>query len=271
MNDSCRKVSRGQVWFLVDNDVPAVHTAGSIQGKNRPWLVVSNNQCNQSSPTYTVVPLTTANKIDLPTHVEFMLGEKRQTIMCEQIRTVAQQAFFNSGSHYMLNMSEKYMALVDEALAVQLGLSLVFPNSERYWDSLERLIRTRVKQAIADSKVEAVDVSRVATLLDTKVESLVNEALNPKPAEEKVEEPAEENTDDPEVMPPTEKPKTWVPVKHTRTRNTWTDETKREFLEYIKKNGKAAAAAKYDMKLGSVYSMKMKFEREMREDESDEG
>lgn len=262
MNDSCRKVSRGQVWFLVDNDVPAVHTAGSIQGKNRPWLVVSNNRCNQSSPTYTVVPLTTSNKIDLPTHVEFMTGEKQQTIMCEQIRTVAQQAFFNTGSHYMFNMSEKYMALVDEALAVQLGLSLVFPNSERYWESLERLIRTRVKQAIADSRVEAVDVSKVATLLDTKVESLVNEAMNPKPAEE--------NADDPEVMPPADKPKTWVPVKRSRTRNTWTDETKREFLEYIEKNGKAAAAAKYDMKLGSVYSMKMKFEREMREDESDE-
>lgn len=270
MNDSCRKVSRGQVWFLVDNDVPVVHTAGSVQGKNRPWLVVSNNKCNQASPIYTVVPLTTSNKIDLPTHVEFTVGDKNQTIMCEQIRTVSQQAFFNSGSHYMWNMSEKCMALVDEALAVQLGLSLVFPNADRYWESLEKLIRVRVKQAIADSKVDAIDVSKVATLLDVKVESLVNEAMNPTPVEEKAEEPAQKATDDPEVMPPTDPPKTWVPVKRTRTRNTWTDETKREFLEFIEKNGKAAAAAKYDMKLGSVYSTKMKFEKEMREDKSDE-
>lgn len=194
MVDSCRKVSRGQVWFLVDNDVPVVHTQGSVQGKNRPWLVVSNNKCNQASPIYTVVPLTTTPKTELPTHVTFQTGDKTQTILCEQIRTVSQNVFFNSGSHYLWNMSEKYMALVDEALAVQLGLSLIFPKQDQFWESLERLIRVKVKQAINDSKVEALDISKIVTLLDTKVEEAVKNETNPEPTavEEKVEEPAKE-------------------------------------------------------------------------------
>ena len=257
MVDSCRKISRGQVWFLVDNDVPLVHTSGSVQGKNRPWLVVSNNQCNQSSPIYTVVPLTTAPKKDLPTHVTFQTGDKTQTILCEQIRTVSQQVFFNTGSYYKWTMSEKYMAMVDEALAEQLGLSLVFPNAERYWASLEKLIRVKVKQAIMDSKVEAIDVSKVACLLDAKVEAIVKGEVNPAPVEEsRVEAPISESTPEPEE-----------PVKKRRT---WTDESKKEFLEYLHKYGSQAAALEYDIKIGSVYSLKMKFSKESKESKEKE-
>lgn len=263
MNESCRKISRGQVWFLVDNDVPLVHTAGSIQGKNRPWLVVSNNKCNQSSPIYTVVPLTTAAKNDQPTHVTFSTGDKTQTILCEQIRTVSQQAFFNAGSSYRWTMSEKYMALVDEALAIQLGLSLIFPKSEQFWESLERLIRTRVKQAIADSKVEALDISKIATLLDARVEEAIKNETEPQAVEEKVEEPAKEEVQEPEQeTPPLEPKKDFVPVKKS-TRRHWTDEDKREFIKYYDEHGARKTAAKYDMQIGSVCNYRFKFYKEM--------
>lgn len=268
MVDSCRKISRGQVWFLVDNDVPAVHTAGSIQGKNRPWLVVSNNKCNQSSPIFTVVPLTTATKSDLPTHVTFKVGDITNTILCEQIRTVSQQAFFNSGSAYKYTMSEKYMAMVDEALAIQLNLSLIFPKSEQFWESLERLIRTRVKQAIADSKVEAIDISKIATLLDAKVEEAIKEEVEPAP------EPAQEKPEPEEKKeePPMEKKADWVPVKKPKRRH-WTNEEKKKFLDYFDTYGAKSTAAFYDMQLGSVYTTRFKFLKELNnasESEEDE-
>jgi mRNA interferase MazF len=264
MIDSYRKVSRGQVWFLVDNDVPTVHTQGSIQGKNRPWLVVSNNKCNQSSPIYTVVPLTTAAKSEMPTHVTFMTGDKQQTILCEQIRSVSQQAFFNAGSHYQFTMSEKYMGLVDEALAVQLGLSLCFPNSDRFWESLERLIRVRVKQAVMDSRVEAVDISKISSLIDAKVESIVNNEVDPE--EEKVEEPVEEPVEEVVEEVAEEPKKDWVPVsKPTRTRRTWDENSKKEFLAYIEEHGMKETAEHYNMQIGSVYATKFKFFKEMSE------
>lgn len=255
-NEACRRISRGQVWFLVDNDVPLVHTQGSVIGKNRPWLVVSNNKCNQSSPVYTVVPLTTSTKEYLPTHVTFMLGDKQNTILCEQPRSVSLQAFFNAGSYYKCMMSEKYMKLVDEALAVHFGIALVFPNSDRYWESLERLIRVRVKQAIADSKVDAIDISKVVTLLDDKVEAIVNETVDPKPVTveaEKEEPPVEDQVQEPE------EPK----VKHKRRH--WTDEEKKKFLEYCENFGTKSAASFYDMQLGSVYTTRLKFLRELRD------
>lgn len=257
MNDSCRKISRGQVWFLVDNDVPLVHTQGSVQGKNRPWLVVSNNQCNQSSPVYTVVPLTTAIKNELPTHVTFSTGDKTQTILCEQIRTVSQQAFFNAGSNYRWTMNEKYMALVDEALAIQLGLSLIFPKSEQFWESLERLIRTRVKQAIAGSKVEALDISKIATLLDARVEEAIKNEVEPQ-----VEEPAKKEEPEQETQP-LEPKKDFVPVKKS-TRRRWTDESKLEFLEYYDAHGAKKTAEEYSIQIGSVHTTRFKFYKELR-------
>lgn len=263
MIDSCRKVSRGQVWFLVDNDVPLVHTQGSVIGKNRPWLVVSNNKCNQSSPVYTVVPLTTAPKTELPTHVTFQTGDKTQTIICEQLRTVSQQAFFNAGSYYKWTMSEKYMALVDEALAVQLGLSLIFPKQEQFWESLGRLIRLRVKQAIADSKVEAIDISKIVTLLDAKVEDAVKQETNPEPETVAEPEPVKgDGVTNPVGQPPMEEKKDWVPIKRSK-RRTWSEEEKKKFVEYVEAYGTKSAASEYDLEVGTVYTCKMKFKKEL--------
>lgn len=258
VNEACRKISRGQVWFLTDNDVPLVHTAGSVIGKNRPWLIVSNNKCNQVSPIYTVVPLTSQPKIDLPTHVTFTVGDKENTILCEQIRTVSQQAFNNPGSYYKFTLSEKIMRLVDEALAVQLDLSLTFPNSDRFWESLERLIRVRVKQAIADTKIEPIDISKVACLMDTKVENIIKGVIDPEPKEEVTEEKIEEKSVENEPA------RDWVPVKKSK-RRTWTDEEKEKFLEYYDKHGAKSTAAFYDLQLGSVYTTRFKFIKELGE------
>lgn len=263
-SDSCRKVSRGQVWFLVDNDVPAVHMQGSIQGKNRPWLVVSNNKCNQSSPVYTIVPLTTSPKNELPTHVTFQTGDKTQTVLCEQIRSVAQQVFFNSGSHYMWTMSEKYMRMVDEALAIQLGLSLIFPKSEQFWESLERLIRTRVKEAIDDSRVQAIDISKIASLLDAKVEEAVKEETQPvaEPEPEKKEEihsGSKPWNEMPHVTSYAE-PKN-EENKAAKPRNKWTKESMQTFLDDFDKYATDIMLKKYNMTLKTLYVTRSKFRR----------
>lgn len=260
ITDDYRKVSRGQVWFLVDNDMPAVYQ-GSVQGKNRPWLIVSNDTCNQSSPIYTVVPLTTQTKTTLPTHVSFNDGSREQTILCEQIRTIPQNVFYNNGSNYKYTVSDKTMRLVDEALAVQLGLSIVFPNSDRYWESLEKLIRVQVKKAVEMSKVDAIDVTKVASLLDAKVEQIVKEEVAPAPSPIPVEPP---------VKPLKEETKSekWVPHTPTKKRNDWSTAKMKEYLDDCNKMSTRDMCVKYGISIQTVYVNKAKFRKLLGDEKS---
>ena len=255
MNNTYRKVSRGQVWFIPNNQYVQTTVQTSIQNKSRPWLFVSNNQCNQSSPVYTAVPLTTAEKVDLPTHVELLIGDKRNTILCEQVTTIPKQAIELNGSYYMFTLSEDIMRLVDEALSVQLGLQIVFPNSDRYWESLSRLIRARVKECIAHSNIQSIDVGKVATLLDIKVEEIVKSETNcntvaedNKEKEEKVEEPVEKTTG-------------WAPHKPSKNYNKWTKESMEKFLSDCDKYTTSDMCQRYNMSMKTVYVNKSKFKK----------
>lgn len=254
-----RKVSRGQVWFLVDPDLPAVHYRDSVQGKNRPWLVVSNDVCNQTSPIYTVVPFTTAVKNNMPVHVSFQDGDKTQTILCEQIRTVPERLFFNSGSYYKYTLSDDLMRQVDEALSVQLSLSLLMPNSERFWKSVEQMIRLKVKEAIKCAKVDNIDIGKIATMLTVSVDDELD-----KIASKEIIVP-----ENPPEAHMTEKFKmiqsTETIPKSKSSKNIWTTESKKDFCDTYYKYGAQAAADKYNIKLGSAYRLKWSFEKELKD------
>ena len=245
-----RKVSRGQVWHIVEK-TPYNITGDSLQSGSRPWLVVSNNSCNQSSPVITVVPLTTQNKVTLPTHVEFQASGKQQTILCEQIRSLPVRLLENAT--YKWTMSESTMQLVDEALAVQLAISLTFPNSDKFWESLERMVRVKVKQAIEGAKIQSIDVSTIANNLDKITDSLIAAPAEPTPVPSIAEpEPAED--------PVPEPTKDWVPVKKP-LRRKWSTQDMVTFLADCDKMPVREVADKYGMKFTSVYGMKYNFKR----------
>ena len=256
MNNFIRSVSRGQVWFLVDPQAPAEYQ-GSVQGKNRPWLVVSNNYCNQNSPTYTAVPLTTARKTHLPTHVVIDDGKIEQTILCEQIRTMSANIFCSSGSYYKYTLSDKTMREVDEALSVQLGLQIVFPNSDRYWESLERLIRAQVKLAIDNCKVSAVDINAVANAINDKIVDIAKQEVSPAPNIVEQVAPRPLQLDAPTLNIPCDNEE--PPL--ARRRMEWTDESMKEFLDYLYKYGTRETCKKYRMSVTTVYTYSGKFKK----------
>lgn len=250
MSDTFRRVSRGQVWHIVEKN-PYNIPGDSLQSGSRPWLVVSNNACNQSSPVITVVPLTTQNKITLPTHVEFQANGKQNTILCEQIRSLPVRLLENAS--YRWTMSESTMRLVDEALAVQLGISLTFPNSEKFWESLERMVRVKVKQAIETSKIQAIDTTAIACNIERIVDSLTT--------------PQPEPTPQPTIVEPTPVPepvKDWVPVKKPKRRK-WSTQDMATFLGDCEKLPVKEVAAKYDVQVASIYGMKYNFKRALGE------
>ena len=155
------------------------------------------------------------------------------------------------------------MALVDEALAVQLGLSLIFPKQDQFWESLERLIRVKVKQAINDSKVEALDISKIVTLLDAKVEEALKQETNPESETVAEPEPVAETEGLPE---PIEEPKRdWVPIKKSKRRNNWTKENMQTFLDDFDKYTTDLMLEKYGMTLKTLYVTRSKFKRLVQE------
>ena len=78
-------IKRGDIFYADLNPV-----VGSEQGGIRPVLVVQNNVGNRHSPTIVVLPLSTAKKHYLPTHIHIRGSKtlpKDSIVLAEQIRT----------------------------------------------------------------------------------------------------------------------------------------------------------------------------------------
>jgi mRNA interferase MazF len=83
-------IERGDVlWVSLD---PVV---GSEVGKRRPAVVLQNRLANRSSPTVTVVPISSRVRRVFPFQVLLEAGEgglpRPGKVLCEQIRTVSQE------------------------------------------------------------------------------------------------------------------------------------------------------------------------------------
>ncbi len=87
MNRKIIKPKRNEIYMA---DLPV--TSDSVQYGRRPVLIIQNDIGNTYSPTTIVVPLTSQQKREMPTHVklgiECGLGAD-STVLCEQIMTVA--------------------------------------------------------------------------------------------------------------------------------------------------------------------------------------
>ena len=79
-------IKRGDIFYADLNPV-----VGSEQGGIRLVLVVQNNVGNRHSPTIVVLPLSTAKKHYLPTHIHIRGSKtlpKDSIVLAEQIRTI---------------------------------------------------------------------------------------------------------------------------------------------------------------------------------------
>lgn len=93
---------------------------GSVQfSRNvRPYLVISNNYCNEYSPVITVIPFTTAEKAELPTHYSIFFNGRNNTILCEQITCISKDLIVD----YHGAMEKNDLQEVEKRIKIQLGL-----------------------------------------------------------------------------------------------------------------------------------------------------
>ena len=111
-------VRRGDIFYA---DLSPV--VGSEQGGTRPVLIVQNDTGNRHSPTVIAAAITSqTGKARLPTHINIAGGSvglsKDSVILLEQVRTIDKRRL----REHMGHLDDGHMALVDEAIAVSLGL-----------------------------------------------------------------------------------------------------------------------------------------------------
>ena len=109
-------VKRGDV-FYADLD-PII---GSEQGGIRPVLIVQNNVGNKYSPTVVVLPISSAKKINMPTHIRIYSSKmlsKNSIVLAEQIRTIDRNRLRN----YVGSVGFEIMDKVDKAVKISIGV-----------------------------------------------------------------------------------------------------------------------------------------------------
>jgi len=117
---NCEKIKRGEIFFADLGE--RRNSRDAVQRGKRPVVVVSNNMANRYSPAITIIPLTTKNKHNLPTHVGFELPNNgkfvHNTALCEQIQTINV-----SQMYYKIDrLKEDVLNEIDKCLEVALCL-----------------------------------------------------------------------------------------------------------------------------------------------------
>ena len=111
-------IKRGDV-FYADLD-PII---GSEQGGIRPVLVVQNNVGNKYSPTVVVLPISSAKKNNMPTHIHICGSKmlpKDSIVLAEQIRTIDRNRLKNYVGSAGLEIMEK----INEAMKISIGVNV---------------------------------------------------------------------------------------------------------------------------------------------------
>ncbi|MCM1159002.1 MAG: type II toxin-antitoxin system PemK/MazF family toxin [Clostridium sp.] len=114
------KIQRGDILFA-----NLGRYKGSVQGGNRPVVVISNNKVNRYSTVITVVPLSTRveKKKNLPTHVfvpaSSVGGPEHDSIaLCEQVISLDVE----NVQEHIGRLEQGLLDKITEAVQIQIGV-----------------------------------------------------------------------------------------------------------------------------------------------------
>lgn len=103
-----KEVHRGEVYYC------ELEGKGSVQNGIRPCVIVSNELNNKHANIVMVVPVTTAQKHKLPTHVPVWI-KKCSTVLCEQVITIEKKRLLSKICDI------KDMRGIDKAIGIAIG------------------------------------------------------------------------------------------------------------------------------------------------------
>lgn len=104
---------RGQIWWFLEEK----NFDNNVTTGNRPVIIISNNINNRFSGNLTVIPCTSQDKKDLPTHVKLEINGP-SIALCESIKTISK----NSLGNYIGTCDEELLENIDSCIEIALGL-----------------------------------------------------------------------------------------------------------------------------------------------------
>ena len=115
---SRRQIDRGDIFYIADD--PDNLPVGSELWPGRCGVVISNNGLCHTSPTVTVVWLSTSpNKRVSPTHVQIKSGDKTAMALCESVATVDVSRL----KHKIGTVAGSKLSDIDSALMFAMGIN----------------------------------------------------------------------------------------------------------------------------------------------------
>lgn len=152
------KYKRGQIWWYEYN---GTQYDGSVMGKTRPVIIVSNDAANAFSNCLIGIPCTTQEKKDMPTHLTTSIHGTHSTILAENIISIN----ISRLTDYIGMVDEELMHEIDNILAIAVGLKEV------------------EKQSYTEDSVEVTSALTTDDLISPEIESPVinnidNQSLN---------------------------------------------------------------------------------------------
>jgi len=122
-----KELKRGDIYIV---NLPDAR--GSIQNKQRPAVIISNNLANHYSPVLHICPLTSVtSKSKLPTHIMINknCGLIRDSIaLCEQTMLVTKSACLDK----IGICDTETLRRIDQGIAIQFGLIQLNKNNIAY-------------------------------------------------------------------------------------------------------------------------------------------
>lgn len=162
-----QKINRGDVYYYNFG----YNYEGSVEGKCRPCVIISNDKGNNYGTTALVAPITTRSKDSCkPWQVYFKNGNRDQIILCEQIKVVS----INKLLDYQGRLDPITIRAIDEALALEFDLQLSdkeLNNNEilkRLDDDIKQVLNSRL--SVYDNKINELIMKVNSIMSSNKLE-----------------------------------------------------------------------------------------------------
>lgn len=111
-----QKFKRGQIWWYK----AGTSFDGSIQGKSRPVIIMSNDFANEYSSVLLAIPCTTSIKKNMPTHLSFEMYNVTNTALAENLMSIN----IDKIGDYIGTVDDVLLKKLEEIMQIALGLNI---------------------------------------------------------------------------------------------------------------------------------------------------
>lgn len=166
-----QKFKRGQIWWCKFS----TSFDGSVQGKTRPIIIISNDLANKHSNCLLGIPTTTQIKKDMPTHTVFELNNNMCTALAENLMSVNS----NNLTDYIGSVDDELLFVLEDTVRVALGLNKYNGTPLKLQDLNMQSTTTEIITEIKDDNIsEPKVITKRASKLKYNDDSLKIEFIN---------------------------------------------------------------------------------------------